>query len=35
MSECLKLANDQNGDGLVSTPEGQPSYGPILTSLTT
>jgi hypothetical protein len=35
MSECPTLANDQDGDGLVNTTEGQPSYGPILTSLTT
>ncbi len=35
MSECPTLANDQDGDGLVNTTEGEPSYGPILTSLTT
>lgn len=35
ISECPSLAADQNGDGLVNTTEGQPSYGPILTSLTT
>src|SRR5215210_40030 len=35
ISECPSLASDQNGDGLVNTTEGQPSYGPILTSLTT
>ena len=35
MSECPTLANDQDGDGLVNTTEGQPSYGPILTSFTT
>ncbi len=35
MSECPTIANDQNGDNLVSTPEGEPSYGPILVSLTT
>ncbi len=35
MSECPTLANDQDGDGLVNTTEGAPSYGPILTSLTT
>ena len=35
MSECPTLANDQDGDGLVNTSEGQPSYGPILMSLTT
>src|SRR5918997_773409 len=35
MFECPTLANDQDGDGLVNTTEGEPSYGPILTSLTT
>ena len=35
ISECPSLAADLNGDGLVNTSEGQPSYGPILTSLTT
>ncbi len=35
MSECPTILNDQDGDNLVSTPEGEPSYGPILTSLTT
>jgi hypothetical protein len=35
MSECPTLANDQDGDGLVNTTEGEPSYGPILTSFTT
>ena len=35
LSECPSLAADLNGDGLVNTTEGQPSYGPILTSLTT
>jgi hypothetical protein len=35
ISECPTLANDQDGDGLVNTTEGEPSYGPILTSLTT
>jgi hypothetical protein len=35
ISECPSLAADLNGDGLVNTTEGQPSYGPILTSLTT
>ena len=35
ISECPSLAADQNGDGLVNTTEGQPSYGPILTSFTT
>ncbi len=35
ISECPSgLALDANGDGLVSTPEGQPAYGPILASLT-
>lgn len=35
MSECPSgLSLDTNGDGLVSTPEGQPAYGPILSSLT-
>jgi len=35
MSECPTILNDQNGDNLVNTSEGQPSYGPILTSFTT
>ena len=35
ISECPTILNDQNADGLVSTPEGEPSYGPILTSFTT
>lgn len=36
ISECpTGLALDQNGDGLLSTPEGQPAYGPILVSFTT
>jgi hypothetical protein len=35
VSECPTLAADQDGDGLVNTTEGQPSYGPILISLTT
>lgn len=35
ISECPSgLSLDTNGDGLVSTPEGQPAYGPILASLT-
>ncbi len=34
ISECPTLALDANGDGLLSTPEGQPAYGPILSSLT-
>jgi hypothetical protein len=35
MSECPTLANDQDGDGLVNTTEGEPFYGPIRTSFTT
>jgi hypothetical protein len=35
VSECPTILNDQNGDNLVNTTEGEPSYGPILTSLTT
>jgi hypothetical protein len=35
ISECPTILNDQNGDNLVNTTEGEPSYGPILTSLTT
>ena len=35
MSECPTLDADSSGDGLISTPEGQPSYGPIHVSLTT
>ena len=35
ISECPSLAADTNGDGLVSTTEGQPFYGPIQVSLTT
>jgi hypothetical protein len=35
VSECPTLAADQDGDGLVNTLEGLPSYGPILVSLTT
>ena len=34
-AECPTILNDQNGDNLVNTTEGEPSYGPILTSLTT
>jgi len=34
-SECPTILNDQNGDNLVNTTEGEPSYGPILTSFTT
>ena len=35
VSECPTLAADGNGDGLVNTVEGLPSYGPIQVSLTT
>ena len=35
ISECLTILNDQDGDNLVNTTEGEPSYGPILTSFTT
>ena len=35
ISECPTILNDQNGDNLVNTTEGEPSYGPILTSFTT
>ncbi len=35
VSECPTLAADENGDRLVNTVEGQPSYGPIQVSLTT
>ena len=35
ISECPTLADDDNGDGLVNTAEGLPSYGPIRVSLTT
>ena len=35
VSECPTLANDANGDGLVNTVEGLPSYGPIAVSFTT
>ncbi len=35
ISECPTILNDQNGDNLVDTTEGEPSYGPILTSFTT
>jgi hypothetical protein len=35
ISECPSLAADTNGDGLVNTAEGLPSYGPIQVSLTT
>ncbi|GAB3227332.1 hypothetical protein GCM10027447_18330 [Glycomyces halotolerans] len=32
---CPDMSRDENGDGVVSTPEGQPDYGGIGTSLTT
>lgn len=35
ISECPTLAADTNGDGLITTAEGLPSYGPIQVSLTT
>ena len=35
ISECPTLAADTNGDGLITTAEGLPSYGPIRVSLTT
>ena len=35
ISECPTLAADDNGDGLINTVEGLPSYGPIVVSLTT
>ena len=35
ISECPTLAADQNGDGLINTVEGLPSYGPIAVSFTT
>ena len=35
VSECPTLAADDDGDVLVNTLEGLPSYGPILVSLTT
>ena len=35
VSECPTLAADDNGDRLVNTVEGLPSYGPIRVSLTT
>jgi hypothetical protein len=35
VSECPTLAADDNGDRLVNTVEGLPSYGPIQVSLTT
>jgi hypothetical protein len=35
ISECPTLAADMNGDRLINTAEGLPSYGPIQVSLTT
>ena len=35
VSECPTLAADDNGDRLINTVEGLPSYGPIQVSLTT
>lgn len=35
MNECPTLALDENGDGLISTLEGVPAYGPVVVSLTT
>ena len=35
MGQCPTPAADTNGDGVISTTEGQPAYGPIGTSLTT
>ncbi len=35
ISECPTLRADDNGDGLINTVEGLPSYGPIQVSLTT
>jgi hypothetical protein len=35
ISECPTILNDQDGDNLVNTTEGEPSYGPILVSFTT
>ncbi len=35
VSECPTLAADDNGDGLINTVEGLPSYGPIRVSFTT
>jgi hypothetical protein len=34
VSECPTLAADDDGDGLINTAEGLPSYGPIQVSLT-
>lgn len=33
-AQCPTAADDKNGDGVVSTPEGQPAYGAVGTSLT-
>jgi hypothetical protein len=33
--QCPTMSADKNGDGVVSTVEGQPSYGPIQTTLST
>ncbi|WP_026543522.1 hypothetical protein [Arthrobacter sp. 35/47] len=33
--ECPTAAADENGDGVINTTEGQPSYGPIATTITT
>ena len=35
VSECPTLAEDEDGDSLVNTVEGQPAYGPVLVSFTT
>ena len=35
VSECPPASADEDGDGIVSTVEGQPFYGMVLTSLTT
>jgi hypothetical protein len=35
MHECPGAAADLNGDGRISTTEGEPDYGPIVVSLTT
>lgn len=35
MGQCPTTAADTSGDGVISTTEGQPAYGPIGTSLTT
>jgi hypothetical protein len=33
--QCPSMSADKNGDGIVDTVEGQPSYGPIQTTLST